>query len=232
MINCKLPKFVLKRDGRQQPFEGKRIFNAVAKALAASEGGSDSDVAFAVMNSVVTKCNDYCLDKQTESIPVNVVHDFAEDCLMQSPRPDAAKEYIRYREKRNLARKADTLAIFDSIVRAQANDITRENANMNADTPAGMMMKFASESSKTYVDECLLSAEVRKVVNDNLLHIHDKDYYPSKSLTCIQHPTDKFLRDGFVDGHASVRPAKRIETAATVACITMEAVQNRFCSLR
>ena len=147
---------------------------------------------------------------------------------MGSPRKEVAQEYIRYREKRNLARKADSLAIFDSIVKALANDVTRENANMNADTPAGMMMKFASEASKTYVDECLLSDDVKKYVRANLLHIHDKDYYPTKSLTCIQHPTDILLKRGFIDGHASVRPARRIETAATVACITMEAVQNEM----
>ena len=99
---------------------------------------------------------------------------------------------------------------------------------MNADTPAGMMMKFASESSKTYVDDCLLSETVQEAVKNNYIHIHDKDYYPTRSLTCIQHPTDKLLKKGFVDGHASVRPAKRIETAATVACITMEAVQNEM----
>ena len=221
-------KNVLKRDGRVQPFDQSRILNAVAKALQASEEGLDREVALSVMQKAVSRCDDYCLEIGEDSIPVNTVHEIVEDCLMASSRQDAAKEYIRYREKRNLARKADTLKIFDSIVQAQANDITRENANMNADTPAGMMMKFASESSKTYVDECLLSGKVRRVVEDNLLHIHDKDYYPTKSLTCIQHPTDKFLREGFVDGHASVRPAKRIETAATIACITMEAVQNEM----
>ena len=219
---------VRKRDGRSCSFDNIRIFNAICKAMAASEDGLNDDLAEQLCDEAVVRCEAWCLGHGVSEMPVDEIHEIVETVLMESPRPDAAKEYIRYREKRNLARKADTNAIFDSIVMAQANDITRENANMNADTPAGMMMKFASEATKTYVDENLLSDEVKVFVKANLLHIHDKDYYPTRSLTCIQHPTDKLLREGFVDGHASVRPSKRIETAATVACITMEAVQNEM----
>lgn len=54
----------------------------------------------------------------------------------------------------------------------------------------------------------------------------DKDYYPTKSLTCVQHPLDKILKNGFRAGHGASRPAKRIETAAILAAISMECVQN------
>ena len=219
---------VRKRDGRTHEFDRERIFSAICKAMAASEAGLNDDLAEELTGRSVGLCEAWCKEHGTDSIAVDQIHDIVESVLMDSPRPDAAKEYIRYREKRNLARKADSLSIFDSIIMAQSNDITRENANMNADTPAGMMMKFASESTKTYVDECLLSDEVKAYVKANLLHIHDKDYYPTRSLTCIQHPTGVLLAHGFVDGHAPVRPAKRIETAAVHACITMEAVQNEM----
>ena len=99
---------------------------------------------------------------------------------------------------------------------------------MNADTPAGMMMKFASESTKSYVDECMLSDDVKEAVKNNYIHVHDKDYYPTKSLTCIQHPLDKILEEGFFAGHGESRPAKRIETASILGCISMETVQNEM----
>ena len=221
---------VKKRDGRIQPFDDNRITVAVLKAMdGAKDGlGRDEQLAAFVTTRVKDELKRVYEGKEGEVVPVDFIHETVETVLMSSPRPEVAKEYIRFREKRNIARKADVNSIFDSIIQAQANEITRENANMNADTPAGMMMKFASEATKTYVDENLLSDPAKQAVKANLLHIHDKDYYPTRSLTCIQHPTDKFLRDGFVDGHASVRPAKRIETAATVACITMEAVQNEM----
>ena len=110
----------------------------------------------------------------------------------------------------------------------KSNDITRENANMNADTPAGMMMKFSSETTKPFVDDYLLSEDVRDAVAHNYIHIHDKDYYPTKSLTCCQHPLDNILEHGFSAGHGSSRPAKRIETASVIACISLETAQNEM----
>ena len=223
-----LVKYTVKRDGRIADYDDGRIYSAIIKAMSATKAGPDEGLADYLTVKVNNLIEKHCEDNGSDRISVDLIHEYVENALMASPRTDAAQEYIRYREKRNLARKADSIAIFDSIVKAQANEITRENANMNADTPAGMMMKFASEASKTYVDECLLSRDVRNAVKNNYIHIHDKDYYPTKSLTCIQHPTDMLLKNGFVDGHASVRPAKRIETAATIACISMEAVQNEM----
>ena len=86
------------------------------------------------------------------------------------------RSYIAYRNQRSIARKAKTRDVFMEIVNIKNNDVTRENANMNADTPAGMMMKFASETTKPFVDDYLLADEVRDAVTHNYMHIHDKDY--------------------------------------------------------
>ena len=147
---------------------------------------------------------------------------------MGSSRKEVAQSYITYRYNRDVARKSKTKEIFLDIIGAKANDITRENANMNADTPAGMMMKFASETTKPFVDDFLLSPEVREAMKNGYIHIHDKDYYPTKSLTCLQHPLNKILQEGFRAGHGSSRPAKRIETASIIGCISMETIQNEM----
>ena len=118
--------------------------------------------------------------------------------------------------------------MFHEIIEAKNNDITRENANMNTDSPAGMMMKFASETTKPFVDDYLLTPEARDAVRNNYIHIHDKDYYPTKSLTCVQHPLDNILNHGFIAGHGESRPAKRIETASVIACISLETAQNEM----
>ncbi|HBY16776.1 MAG TPA: anaerobic ribonucleoside-triphosphate reductase, partial [Porphyromonadaceae bacterium] len=123
---------------------------------------------------------------------------------------------------------AKTRDMFLEIIEAKNNDITRENANMNTDSPAGMMMKFASETTKPFVDDYLLSPDVKAAVKNNYLHIHDKDYYPTKSLTCVQHPLDRILKKGFVAGHGESRPAKRIETASIIGCISLETAQNEM----
>ena len=213
-------KRVLKRDGRRVDFNNQKIVAAILKAMDVTESGEDIVLAAQIAQDISQ------LDK--EEMTVEEIQDVVENHLMNSPRQEVAKEYIRYRNKRNIARKAKTNEIFETIIDAQVNDITRENANMNADTPAGMMMKFASEATKSYVDECLLSDPVREAVAGNYIHIHDKDYYPTKSLTCIQHPLDKILQNGLKAGHGESRPAKRIETASVLACISMETVQNEM----
>lgn len=126
------------------------------------------------------------------------------------------------------ATAAISRSTFLDIIEAKNNDVTRENANMNTDSPAGMMMKFASETTKPFVDDYLLSPEVKNAVKNNYIHIHDKDYYPTKSLTCVQHPLNKILTNGFVAGHGESRPAKRIETASVIACISLETAQNEM----
>lgn len=117
---------------------------------------------------------------------------------------------------------------FLGIINGQNKEVLTENANMNSDTPSGMMYKLASETSKEFTKECLLSKEAREAVEGNYIHIHDMDYYPTKSLTCLQHPLDKILENGFRAGHGASRPAKRIETATMLACISMETIQNEM----
>ena len=213
-------KHVVKRDGRVVIFDNRKIVDAILKAMGVTEEGEDIVLAAEIAASI-SKID-------VDNMSVEAIQDQVELELMHSPRKEVAKKYIAYRNQRNLARKAKSREIFQEIIDAQATEITRENANMNADTPAGMMMKFASESTKSYVDECMLSEEVKDAVQNNYIHVHDKDYYPTKSLTCIQHPLDKILEDGFFAGHGESRPAKRIETASILGCISMETVQNEM----
>jgi ribonucleoside-triphosphate reductase (formate) len=213
-------KRVTKRDGRVVEFNNQKIVAAILKAMAITEKGEDIVLA--------AKIADTISKSEKEEMSVEEIQDCVEMELMKSPRKEVAKKYIAYRNKRSLARNAKSNEIFQEIIDAQANDITRENANMNADTPAGMMMKFASEATKAYVDSCMLSEDVRDAVKNGYIHIHDKDYYPTKSLTCIQHPLDKILENGLKAGHGESRPAKRIETASVLACISMETVQNEM----
>ena len=166
--------------------------------------------------------------KGKSQMSVEEIQDMVEDELMKSSRKDVARAYIRYRNQRSVARKAKTRDIFLEIINIKNNDVTRENANMNADTPAGMMMKFSSETTKPFVDDFLLSESAKEAVRGNYIHIHDKDYYPTKSLTCVQHPLDLILKNGFQAGHGESRPAKRIETASILGCISMETVQNEM----
>lgn len=211
---------VVKRDGRVVGFNEEKIIAAIRKAMMQTEIGEDQ--------SLIHRITDHVVMKGKSQMTVEDIQDLIEIELMKSSRKDVARQYIAYRKQRSIARKAKTRDIFLEIINIKKNEVTRENANMNADTPAGMMMKFASETTKPFVDDYLLSNEVREAVDKNYLHIHDKDYYPTKSLTCVQHPLDNILKNGFYAGHGSSRPAKRIETASILGCISMETAQNEM----
>ena len=211
---------VVKRDGRVVGYNEEKIKAAIRKAMLATDLGEDE--------ALIQKITDRIGMTGNERMTVEEIQDRVEMELMKSPRKEVAKCYIAYRDQRSIARKAKTRDMFLEIINAKNNDITRENANMNTDSPAGMMMKFASETTKPFVDDYLLSDDARNAVKNNYIHIHDKDYYPTKSLTCVQHPLDKILKHGFVAGHGESRPAKRIETASVIACISMETAQNEM----
>lgn len=211
---------VVKRDGRVVGYNEEKIKAAIRKAMLQTELGEDE--------SLIQKIADRIGINGAERMTVEDIQDQVELELMNSPRKEVAKRYIAYRDQRSIARRAKTRDMFNEIIEAKNNDITRENANMNTDSPAGMMMKFATETTKPFVDDYLLSPEARDAVRNGYIHIHDKDYYPTKSLTCVQHPLDRILGHGFVAGHGESRPAKRIETASIIACISLETAQNEM----
>ena len=211
---------VVKRDGRIVGYNEEKIKAAIRKAMLTTSLGEDE--------AIIQRITDRIGMGSPERMTVEEIQDKVEVELMKSARKDVAKKYIAYRDQRSIARRAKTRDIFLEIIEAKNNDVTRENANMNTDSPAGMMMKFASETTKPIVDDYLLGDAAKQAVRQNYIHIHDKDYYPTKSLTCVQHPLDRILRHGFVAGHGESRPAKRIETASVIACISLETAQNEM----
>ncbi|MBP3534749.1 MAG: anaerobic ribonucleoside-triphosphate reductase, partial [Muribaculaceae bacterium] len=202
---------IIKRDGRVVGYNEEKIKAAIRKAMLTTDLGEDE----ALIQRIVDRIG----MSGKEQMTVEEIQDRVELELMKSPRKEVARKYIAYRNQRSIARRAKTRDLFMEIIAAKNNDVTRENANMNTDSPAGMMMKFASETTKPFVDDYLLSDEAREAVRHNYIHIHDKDYYPTKSLTCVQHPLDRILENGFIAGHGESRPAKRIETASIIGCI-------------
>lgn len=140
---------VLKRDGRVVGFNEEKIATAIRKAMLHTDKGEDLQLIHQITDRISFKGD--------SQMTVEAIQDLVEVELMKSSRKDVAQKYIAYRNQRSIARKAKTRDMFLEIINIKSNDITRENANMNADTPAGMMMKFASETTKPFCGR--LSAE-------------------------------------------------------------------------
>lgn len=215
-------KQVIKRDGRVVKFNRSKIVSAIQTAMEESGDNINLDIA----NDIARKIADTDIDV----LNVDAIHKQVEKSLSKEGFKKTLKTYKSYRTKRDIARKAPSRKAFKDIIEAKPSEVTRENANMNADTPAGMMMKFASENTKPYVMDVLLSERTKEAVEGNLIHVHDMDYLVTRSLTCLQHPLDR-LFNGFNAGHGACRSPKRIETAAIQACISMETIQNEMHTL-
>ena len=95
-------------------------------------------------------------------------------------------------------------------------------------TPQEIIMEMASEKAHSLVDEYLLCEDVKQANQEGYIYINSKEYYPTKSLTCLQYPLNKGLKYGFKAELVTIRPAKRIVTASVLSCILMEIVQNEM----
>lgn len=218
---------VVKRDGREKEFSELRVLNAVTQAYASVYNGSTElfkDQIKHVVDSICSSVVSYGRRK----ISVERINDFMINEL-RNVNEDVALSAIKYRKERERARRRKEYDTYREISNAVKNDITKENANMASETPAGMMMKYSSEVTKAFTKAELLDDVTWQAIEDNILHIHDMDYYPTRSLTCLQHPLDKIMKTGFTVGkNGTMRPAKRIMTASFMACMSMQDIQNEM----
>lgn len=114
---------LVKRDGRKVAFSADKMKSGIYKAMERTEAGIDCKIAANIV--------DKFQEKYSGEISVDVIQDFIENELMKSKCKDAAREFIKNRHDRDIAREAKAKDIFMSIINTVSNDITRENANMN-----------------------------------------------------------------------------------------------------
>lgn len=210
---------VIKRDGTSVPFSYSKIVTAISKAYTEVYPTTDIDEIKQRSEAIAAQIVVF------ENMSIEHIQDAVEKVLTKADFT-VGKAFMLYRSKRAEKREKARDAVIKGIIQASATDITKENANMNSDTAAGMMMKFAGEVAKEYAMAYVLDDTSKKYVKENLIHIHDSDYLAIGNFNCFNHPLDKILHSGFEFGHGSARSAKRIETAVMQAVISLQAVQN------
>jgi ribonucleoside-triphosphate reductase len=129
--------------------------------------------------------------------------------------------------RRNMHDIDDVYEILDTATFAQSeeSDMKRSNANVNTDSPMGAMLTYGSEVARLWVDDTVLPPYVKEAVDDNIIYIHDKDFY-GLTMTCCQIDLSQLFEHGFNTGHGRIRPPKSIGTAAALACIAIQSNQN------
>lgn len=218
-------KFIVKRDGRKEKFDSKKIFNAITKAQEAADK-VDFELAGKATNAVVDDINTTYVDREPT---VEEVQDLVEKWLIKNEMVEVARKYILYRAERTKVRDAKTKLMQSlheiTFKPSSEADLKRENANIDGNTAMGTMLKYGSESSKTFYLSQVVAPRFSEAHINGDIHIHDLDFY-SLTMTCCQIDLIKLFKGGFSTGNGYIREPQNIRSYASLACIAIQANQN------
>ena len=224
--NMSCQDVIKKRNGSPVPFDVKKIRAAIRKANDAAQGEAIAPYQFEKLVEEVIK-------KIPEGQVPNVeqIQDLVEETLIAHGFAKTAKAYILYRAEHTKVRKTekDLVNIYHELTFTSAADadIKRENANIDADTAMGTMLKYGSEGANYFVDNYILPKDIAAAHINGDIHIHDKDFY-MLTETCCQIDLIKLFEGGFSTGHGFIRKPKSIASYASLACIAIQANQNEM----
>ncbi|MDO4169442.1 MAG: anaerobic ribonucleoside triphosphate reductase [Lachnospiraceae bacterium] len=218
-------KQIQKRNGDTVPFDSVKILNAMSQANKAVDGENMTPTDLLFLTEKVCDCipGDIC--------NVEEVQDYVEQTLIRYGYGKTAKAYILYRAEHTKIRntESDLMDIYGRLTYSHAKDedIKRENANIDADTAMGTMLKYGSEGSKYFIDNYVLPKDIAAAHINGEIHIHDKDFY-MLTETCCQIDLIKLFKNGFSTGHGNLREPNSIQSYSALACIAIQANQNEM----
>lgn len=218
---------IVKRDGREVPFNLEKITNAIYKSLQAV-GSGDEKLALSLATKVAQQ-TDQGNSNQPSPPSVEEIQDMVEQVLIDADLSKAAKAYILYRAERTRARQMNTrlMRTYEEITHraSKESNLKRDNANIDGDSAMGTMLKYGSEGAKIYNEMYILKPDHAKAHNSGDIHIHDFDFY-TLTTTCCQIDIKKLFKDGFSTGHGFLREPNDIASYSALACIAIQSNQN------
>ncbi len=220
------PAHIRKRNGDVVAFDAEKITVAIQKAnLESTDKTFTKRQLDALTKSVVSHISDQ------DAPGVEYIQDAVERVLIKNNYASTAKAYILYRAAHTRIREAevDLMDIYDELTykNAREADLKRENANIDADTAMGTMLKYGSEGSKYFIVHRILPKDIAAAHVNGDIHIHDMDFY-MLTETCCQIDLLKLFKDGFSTGHGCLREPNDIRSYAALGCIAIQANQNEM----
>lgn len=218
-------RYVIKRDGRHVRFESTKVASAIAAAFGAAKERYNEDLIADLTNRVGKQFS----TTEVFDLHVERIQDVVEKTLFESGFKTVAQVFNNYRTKRSEMRNGESslTTTFKQLLKSDSciADVAKENANINADSTMGTMLKFGSESSKSFAMRELISPKFVMMHRAGDFHIHDLDFYPL-TINCCQIDLSKLFKYGFSTGHGFIRPPQSIGTAAALTCIAIQSNQN------
>ena len=141
-----------------------------------------------------------------------------------------AQKYVRYRYKRELARKSNTtdngiLALIEH-VNEEAN---QENSNKNPVINSTQRDYMAGEVSKDLTKRVLLPEDIVQAHEQGVIHFHDSDYFAQKEHNCDLINLEDMLQNGTVISETLIEKPHSFFTACNVTTqIVAQVASNQY----
>lgn len=210
----KMSLYIVKRNGKLQQFDKEKIVLAIAKAAAGDEAPYYADAIARKIEMIAAEQEDGCLS-------VEDIQNLVEEALMDFDK-ETAKEYIRYRYKRAVARQASSEFIETIREKIEATNVQNQNANVDELSFGGRVGEASDAMMKKYALDYCVSPLARERHLNNEIYIHDLSAYAVGSHNCLSIPFDDLLAKGFNTRQADVRPANSINTAFQLVAVIFQ----------
>ena len=218
---------VIKRNGEEVGFDLEKIENAIRAA------NEEVDNIYKLNEFQVRAIADDIagqVKKSTHAIHVEDIQDMAETGIMGMRGYEVAQKYVRYRYKRELARKSNTtdngiLALIDNI----NEEVNQENSNKNPVINSTQRDYMAGEVSKDLSKRVLLPEEVVEAHEQGIIHFHDSDYFAQKEHNCDLINLEDMLQNGTVISETMIEKPHSFFTACNVTTqIVAQVASNQY----
>ena len=225
---------VIKRNGKKVNFDASKIAISIQKGFDSIEGKYNETDVQNVFQSVLKRIKKDYVDK--DKIKIEEIHNLIEEELKNKKYDDVYESTKNYRERRNQSRLLFVeekkmhkfLKTLESLglKSAHEEDAKRENANVDGDTAMGTMLQYGSTVSKEFAKSYLIKKKFADAHDSGDIHIHDLDFMPMGTTTCLQIDLNKLFKNGFSTGHGFIREPNDIMSYGALAAIAIQANQN------
>ena len=207
---------VIKRNGSEVVFDPQKIAIAVGKANMSVDDASkrlSSEQIERITNNVTREC-----DGMGRAVGVEEIQDMVEVEIMREGAFDVAKNYIKYRYDRQLARQHNTTdeKIF-SLIDCQNEEVKQENSNKNPTVNSVQRDYMAGEVSKDLTKRFLLPEHIWKAHEEGIIHFHDADYFAQRMHNCDLVNLEDMLENGTVISGTMIERPHSFSTACNIA---------------
>ena len=218
---------VIKRNGEEVQFDLSKIVNAIKAA------NNEVENIYAL--------NEYQIQAIAENVSgrirdmkhiahVEDIQDLVETGIMEMRGYEVAQKYVRYRYKRDLARKSNTTDNGILSLIEQINEtVKQENSNKNPVINSTQRDYMAGEVSKDLTNRILLPEDIVKAHEDGIIHFHDSDYFAQKEHNCDLINLEDMLQNGTVISETLIEKPHSFFTACNVTTqIVAQVASNQY----